>query len=321
MQLVSAVALAFAALDGGAARGTEMAMQLDYSVAPTCPGPDDFQAIVSARLGYDPFRADAPARVMVRIEAVGRTLEGRLEWRDNAGDRMGEHTFPSRTGDCGELARAMGFALALQIQLLASATVEPLPPPPPPPPAPAPPPTAAIVKKPETVTSPDTAPSGPSLTAGAGAAAGFGVGSSVVPVGRLFGAARWAHVAVELAAEMGASSMHQADGSGFSQRQLLGTLAGCGVRRPWSLCLVAKLGQIRVVGEGVDVPATATGALVQTGIRLAVTHTLGGRFEIAAHADGLTLLTQGTVTLDSAPVWTTPRFVALVGADVGVRFR
>ena len=299
-------------------------MQLDYRVAPSCPGPDDFEAIVSGRLGYNPFRADAPGRVVVRVEPIGRALEGRLEWRDSAGDRMGEHTFPSRTGDCGELARAMGFALALQIQLLATATPEPPPrqPAPAPVPAPAAPPPAPVVAVPEIVASHrDTTTSGPSITVGAGAAAGVGVASSVVPLGRLFATVGWTHVAVELGGELGASStMRQADGSGFSQRQVLGTLAGCGVRRPWSLCLVAKLGQIRVAGQGVDVPATATAPLVQTGIRLAVTHALGGRFEISAHADGLTLLTQGTVTLDSAPVWTTSRFAAQVGADVGIRF-
>ncbi len=322
VQLVSALALAFAALDGGTARATEMAMHLDYSVAPSCPGPDDFEALVSGRLGYNPFRADAPGRVLVRIEPLGRALVGRLEWQDHAGGRIGEHTFPSRTGDCGELARAMGFALALQIQLLATVRAEPPPPPPAPVPAPAPAP-AAVVAAPALVTShPEPTPSGRSITVGAGAAAGFGVASSVIPVGRLFGTAAWSHVAVELGGELGASSTtRQADGSGFSQRQLLGTLAGCGVRRPWNLCLVAKLGQIRVVGQGVDLPATATAPLVQTGIRLAVTHTLGGRFEIGAHADGLALLTQGTVTLDSIPVWTTSRFAALVGIDVGVRFR
>jgi hypothetical protein len=321
LPIVYALVSAFAALHGGTAGATEMAMQLEYSVAPSCPAADDFETIVSGRLGYNPFRAEAPGRVLVRIEAMGRALEGRLEWRDSAGDRMGEHTFPSRTGDCAELARAMGFALALQIQLLASTRAEP-PAPQPPPPPPAPPPVS-VVAVPEIVTSHrDTISPGPALKVGAGAAAGFGVASSVVPVGRLFGTAAWSRVAVELGGELGASSTtRQADGSGFSLRQVLATAAGCGVRGPWNLCLVAKLGQIRVAGQGVDVPSTATAPLVQSGIRLAVTHPLGRQFEISAHADGLALLTQGTVILDAAPVWTTSRFAALVGADVAVRFR
>jgi len=39
------------------------------------------------------------------------------------------------------------------------------------------------------------------------------------------------------------------------------------------------------------------------------------------HAEGLVRLTQGTVTLDSVPVWTTPRFAALLGVDIALRFR
>ena len=153
LQLAFGLALALAGLAGGAAHATELTMQLDYSVAPSCPDPDVFRAIVSGRLGYNPFRADAPGRVLVRIESMGRALEGRLEWRDSAGERMGEHTFPSRTGDCGELARAMGFALALQVQLLATAAPEPPPPPPAPVPPPAAPPAAPVVAVAEIVTS------------------------------------------------------------------------------------------------------------------------------------------------------------------------
>src|SRR3569623_946437 len=88
--------------------------QLDYAVAAGC------QAIEGGRLGYQPFRDDASDRIVVRIEPAGRTLKGRSEWRQASGGSIGEQAFPSRTGDCGELARAMGFALAVQIQLMAT---------------------------------------------------------------------------------------------------------------------------------------------------------------------------------------------------------
>jgi len=83
---------------------------------------------------------------------------------------------------------------------------------------------------------------------------------------------------------------------------------------------VGKVGEIRVVGRGIDVPATATGLVVQTGLRLAVTQTLGSRFQIGAYADGLVLIRQGIVTLDSMPVWTAPRLAGLFGAEIAVRF-
>src|SRR4051812_11079394 len=102
-----------------------MAAQEDYTAAPGCPDTEAFEAVVRGRLGYNPFRANANERVIVRIDAAGRALEGRIEWRDAAGGWIGEQIFPSRTGDCGELARAMGFALALQIQLMATTAAAP----------------------------------------------------------------------------------------------------------------------------------------------------------------------------------------------------
>lgn len=365
-----------AALSPGLAHASEVATRLDYSAAPGCPGAEDFSAAVVGRLGYSPFRKDASERVVVRIEPAGKALEGRLEWRDAAGGWIGEQTLPSRTGNCPELVRAMGFALAVQFQLMATAAGAPsreLPPPvparaQPPAPAPkglgppapstispsvsaatpassptsvtappptttlqptAPPPLPPVESLPATVTSgaaatrsSDTSSSGPSLTLGVGAAVAFGAAPSAVPLGRLFGAVGWTHVIVELAGEISdLSTGRREDGAGFTHRQALGSLAGCGVVRSWGACLVAKAGEIRVKGQGVDVPAPATGFVMQMGARLTWTHIFGERFEIAARADGLALATEGKVTLDSMPVWTTPRFTASLGIDVGVRFR
>ena len=152
-QLIVCVAVAgfaaISALDERVVCGKDIAARLDYEAAPGCPPAADFEAIVAGRLGYSPFRPDAPERIVVRIDASGQWLTGRLEWRNDAGDLAGDRTFPSRSGDCAELARAMGFALALQFQLLASterpapaptgppAAVE-APPPPPPRPRPRP---------------------------------------------------------------------------------------------------------------------------------------------------------------------------------------
>ena len=333
-RLACASALGFAliaASNPGAARTTEVAAKVDYTAVSGCPDTDAFQAVVIGRLGYNPFRPNANERVVVRIEAAGRALEGRIEWRDAAGGWIGEQAFPSRTGDCGELARAMGFALALQIQLMATTAAAPREAAPPT--ANVAPPTATVAPSPtDVVTVPATAPGdttksdvaapGPSILVGAGGAVGLGVASSAVPLARLFGALEWSHVAVELAAEVSApSTTRQTGGAGFSQQQFLASLAGCGVLTPLSACLVANVGEIRVVGQGVEFPSTSYGLVAQAGLRLAVTQRLGSRFQIGAHADGLALITQGVVTLDSMPVWTTPRLAALFGADFGVRFR
>jgi len=311
------------------ARSVVVATQLDYVAAAGCPSATRFEAVVVGRLGYDPFRADAPDRVTVRIETAGRTLEGGLEWHDATGGVIGAQTFPSRTGDCDELTRAMGFALALQIQLMAATAGETRPPPAPPAAASA----TVVAPAPPVTSSPGTQievagprredhPPGPFVLVGAGASAGIGLASDPVALGRLFGTVQWSQVAVELAGEATApSTTRRADGAGFSQEEFLASLAGCGVRSAWSLCAIGKLGELRVVGQGVDVPLTASGLMLQAGLRLTASHTIGHRTYIIGRAEGLGRLTQGTVTLDAMPVWSTPRFAALLGIDVAYRFR
>ena len=323
---------ALAALGEGAARAGDVAAQLDYDAAPGCPVTAAFEATVVDHLGYDPFRDDAAQRVVIRIEASGRGLEGRIEWRNEAGGWAGERTFPSRSADCGDLTRAMAFAVALQFQLLAAARSGA--------PRPATPPAVANM-----ATEPATAPtltatpaapatsttremptqgglSRPTITAGAGAAAGVGVAPNVTALGRLFGTVSWPHLAVELAVEVSVpSTFRRADGAGFSQQVLLAGLAGCGLSGRWSGCLLLNVGEIRVAGEGVDSPGTAAAPFLQAGLRLAVTQPLGRRAQLVLHGDGLVPITRGVVTLDSMPVWTTPRIAAAGGLDFGMRFQ
>jgi len=325
------IALALAAVAtprAGHTRTVSVATRLDYAAAAGCPTGGAFQSIVTARLGYDAFRADAPDLVIVRIQPAGRTLEGRLEWQDADGASIGEQTFPSRTGDCAEIARAMGFALALQIQLRAATIGESKSAAPPTPPvevakAPAAstaPSAAAPVESPASKVS--EAPSGPWVLAGGGALAGVGMSSKPIAIGRLFATVAWTHAALELAGEVSApSTTNRADGAGFSQETFLASLAGCGVSFPFSVCAVGKIGELRMVGQGVDVALTASGLMIQSGLRLAVSHPLGQRAFIIGHAEGLARLTHATVTLDSIPFWTTPRFAAVLGIAVGFRFR
>jgi hypothetical protein len=315
------------------ARTAVVATRLEYVAAPGCPSVTRFEAVVIGRLGYDPFRADAPDRVSVRIESSGKALEGRLEWRDPSEAVIGEQSFPSRTGDCDELTRAMGFALALQVQLMAATAEETRAPPtrattpatlaPTPSVVPASPsPTTQIETVEPRTSGPDDSPHGPSVLIGAGASAGFGLASDPVALGRVFASVAWPHVAVELAGEaIAPSTTHRADGAGFSQEEFLASVAGCGVQSVWSLCAVGKIGELRIAGQNVDVPLSASGLMIQAGLRLTASHTFGHRTYIIARAEGLGRVTQGTVTLDSMPVWTTPRFAALLGIDVGVRFR
>ncbi len=90
--------------------------------------------------------------------------------------------------------------------------------------------------------------------------------------------------------------------------------------RPWSACLLAKAGEIRIVGKDVDNPIALSGPILETGLRLAVLHRLGRRLYVAARAEGLINVTSWRVALDQNLVWTAPRFAATIGLDLGVRF-
>lgn len=160
------------------------------------------------------------------------------------------------------------------------------------------------------------------MAAGAGASAAVGLATDVTAVGRVFGSVMWQHLALELATEISVpSTTRRADGAGFSQQAFLVSLAGCGVVSRFSGCLLGKIGELRVSGDRVDSPTTSSGLILQAGLRLAMTQTLGHRAYVVAHADTVALLTRGIVTLDAMPVWTTPRVAATFGLDFAVRFR
>jgi len=327
-------------VQGQAAARTEtepLAVALEYTAVPDCPEVGAFKAIVRGRLGYDPFREGVPERVLVQIASRAPAFEGRIEWRNAEGRWAGDRTFPSRSNDCPELARAMAFTLALQIQLstgigepavssvaetVESGSTEKVPAAPPESPATAPPSSEQrdLPVLSQVAPSPTRGPS-PVLAVGVGALAGFNVSSTAVPFGRVFGNIAWPRWSLELAAEVGLpTTERREDRAGFSQQEFLLSVAGCGTMVPWSACLLAKGGAIRIAGENVEEPASPWGPLLETGLRLAVALPLGRRVYIAARAEGLVIVTRWQVNLDDFPVWTSSRFTETIGIDVGVRF-
>jgi len=315
------------------------ALALEYSAAPGCPDVNDFKAIVVGRLGYDVFRGDARDRVLVDIASRGSAFEGHIERRNAEGGWAGDRTFPSRSDDCGELGRAMAFALALQIQLSATAGASPgatksaaatetrtpsetlaasIPVPL------AATPTSNAQGEAPALTKDTSSPHlsrRPTLAIGAGGLLGFGLSSKAVPSGRTFGSLAWQQSSVELAAEVAwPTTTRREDGAGFSQQLLLVGVAGCEALQRWSACLLAKAGEIRIVGKDVDNPRSLSGPILETGLRLAVLQHLGRRLYVAGRVEGIINVTRWRVTLDQNLVWTSDRFAATIGLDMGVRF-
>jgi hypothetical protein len=300
---------------------------------------NSFKAIVVGRLGYDAFREDASDRVIVDIASHDSTFEGHIERRNAEGRWAGDRTFPSRSDDCGELGRAMAFALALQIEFSARASAyqgatktavptetdntsetstSPVPIPL------ANKPTSNVQAAPPALPKESPAPyrvPRPTLAIGVGGLLGFGLSSGAVPFSRAFGSVGWQHASLELAVEVAwPTTTQREDGAGFSQQQFLVGAAGCGDLQPWSACVLAKAGEIRIVGQNLDRPKLTSGPILETGLRLARVQHLGRHFYWAARAEGLVNVTRWRVTLDQNLVWTAPRFAAIVGLDIGVLF-
>jgi hypothetical protein len=312
---------------------------LEYGAAPGCPDAAEFKAIVIARLGRDPFAESATDHVLVQLEPRGAALNGRTEWRDSAGKWTGDQRFSSASADCPRLVRTMGFALAVQIELLtrvppaaaangeettdtrspptipsagtsAAAPVAPLPSS-----APATGPDAARV------TPSSSAAPRPVLAMGAGPSVGVGISSVPALLGRVYGALAWRRVSVEIGAAVSRpTTTRRGDGAGFSQQQLLGSAAACSIRARWNACLVANAGAVRMAGQNIDRPTAATVLVVQSGIRIGVSQHVGRRVSLNARADGLVNVTRWTGALDQVPVWTAPRFAAVLGVDASVLF-
>lgn len=334
--MIGAIVLSSLALSAGEARPTPLTVRLEYAAGASCPDAADFKGAVIARLGYDPFTDTAPERVLVHVVPRGSAFEGRIEWRDGSGNWAGEQSFPSVITDCPRLVRTMGFALAVQIQLLAKANADPATrvdadtaPPPngpaatdanqPMPTAP-PPPEATAVSAAITAAPPANAPR-PTFAMGAGPAVGFGMSSAPVLLGRLFGAVAWPHAAVEIGAVASLpATTRRADGAGFSQQHLLGTVAACATATPWNGCALINAGAVHMAGENIDRPTSATVPIVEAGVRGAINQRLARRAVISVHADGLVNLTRWTGRLDQVPVWTAPRFAAAFGIAASVEF-
>lgn len=328
------------------ARPADFSVSLEYTAVAGCPDAAALEAVVSARLGYDPFADAAPDHVAVRIAPRGASFEGQIEWRDVSGKWVGDQAFRAGSGECRGLMRTIGLALAVQIQLLAdtrgaarpdaAGTPEPTPaqreanespntpgvtpatPPTRPAPSPAP---SNRAEEPNSHAQPPGAEHGarPTFALGAGTSVALGLSSNPVLLGRAFGSIAGPHLSLELGAELSLpSTTRRADGAGFSQQLLLGTAAGCAALSRWSLCVIANAGEVKMTPKDVDRPKSATTPIFDTGLRLNFTEPLTRRFFVRARAETLIHVARWEGTIDGEPVWKAPLFAAAIGVDAGI---
>jgi hypothetical protein len=81
--------------------------------AAECPDEQALRDAVGARLGYEPFAADASSLVVVAFRREGATLRATVQLQDAAGVVQGERTLSSAHGDCDELAATTALTISI----------------------------------------------------------------------------------------------------------------------------------------------------------------------------------------------------------------
>ena len=332
MLLLAAVALASPVVCAAPRLFVDLHYQPDPDLA-ACPSEQAFRDMIGEQLGYDPFRAGAEPRVVARARAGEHGLHGLVEWFDASGSLRGERELASESTDCPALARALSFAIAVQIQLLAQEAES----------------RAAMSTKeasidesddPNGATAPPAVVAGPSrdgrrsiddrpsekrttwqFMLGAGPTLAFGLAPRTAVEGRVFGGLLHGRLALELGAEASLPTRHEtANGAGFDQHVLAGSIAACALLGELAGCFVSKVGRLSVRGFGVDMPNEASGALAQMGPRLSLFGNFGESWLGALRVEALVALVSWEVTLNQREVWKTPLFSLSVGGDMALLF-
>jgi hypothetical protein len=277
--------------------------------AAACPDEETFRADVAGRLGRDPFADRSDRVIAVTLTRRGATLEGVIELHEPSG--MATRRFRSLVGDCSELAAAVELALAIAVDAVEAPTPSrPAGAPPRPPP-----PIDAVTRPP----APRPAPA-PSLACEASVGVLGSVGS--VPVASLGTTLQVAvgrgplWLALEGRADFPAVRPLR---TGAVEGSLLAVSLAPGVRgRSLAGYTLLTAGALRAAGRGLDDARHVEAAFVAAGARAAY-HRAIGRLGLTLHLDLLVPLTETTLQVSGADVWTTPPVTASIGLKVGVR--
>lgn len=88
---------------------------MNEGTASLCPEESVFKALVSAKLGRDPFLADAPLQAMVSFSLQGERVFGKLSLKDASGVEIGKRSVDAERASCILVAQTLAMALALAV--------------------------------------------------------------------------------------------------------------------------------------------------------------------------------------------------------------
>ncbi len=295
--------------------------------ATSCPSTDAIADAVRTRLGFDPFRTDAPLHVRVSFARHRRELTAEVR-SEGTGASLRPRTLRSRQRDCAALSTSVVLSLVLALDTLTAAppprAVEPSPPvvPPEPPPTP-----IAVVAPPVAPPPPQPVPTPPSRPRGpAPDRWSARVGLDAMLAINLSPDAAWG-------LSLGASLVRRRYALGLdvraflptSERQNFGTvdvlplLVGLTVAYRFGDLSVGALvlaGALVSEGDEVSIAYREPTPHVRAGARVAWSAPLAGPLRWRVAAEVHFALTPTTLLIDDQTAWETPLVAATLALGV-----
>jgi hypothetical protein len=265
--------------------------------AENCPDERWIRQAVSARLGFDPFRADASTRIDARMSPAPKGMNGSLVVVDAAGKRLGRRELVSEHGDCLELASALELAITIAVdpQYLVAKPRAPLQPPPPAPellPASEPPPAPSRPWVQELE-------GGPSAFATAGlapnATAGVAIGTRI----------RWTRWSLGVEGRVDFLSGTPFGLGRVDSMVMVGSVLPCVHVSPLGLCGIFSAGALQVTGDFSSVPFRQSSPIVLAGGRAELQLRLAPRAALKPFVEVQAAVTRTTVYSGQDVVWVT----------------
>ncbi len=287
-----------------------------------CANEAAFRARVISRLGYDPFREDAPLDLRVRVTARGATVRAEIT-SAQPGKAPGKRTLEDP--HCDALGETLASAVALVLDPVAAApdppvlapAVEdapaPLPPPAPPAERPSPREPAAAEERSASLV--------PVIYADF--TTGFARTPTALVGGRLGAGLRRGSfsIAAEGHVETSPDSASITPSDRVEASALSGALVPCGHVDLFQICGVATLGSRAVKALDVLSPRSQSAMFVVLGARGGIEIPLSNAIALRAHGELGAPLLRTTYTIDGIARATTGLVEASLGAGILGRFR
>jgi hypothetical protein len=291
--------------------------KLEYSVAEDaegCPDESGLRAKVAARLGYDPFAANASRTIVTRIRKVGAKVTSRIELRDATGKLRGVRELEA--GTCADLAASTSFAMAVAIDPEEAHAAKPeVAPPPVPVPAPVPAPSGPPPPplRPEAPTATPKVPEAPPNVAWVPTISLGFYGAGLGPYATFSGggtAGLWLeHGALGLGLE-GRAAIPSSGvvGAGRVRTNIMGVSpAACARVSGAAFCAHVLLGALQGAAEGVEAPEKQSTFYSSIGLRASYRWypVQGAGFALEPYVGSDLVLTRTRLNFRGQEVWST----------------